>query len=177
MAGVVLVPALAWGQPARPDDRRPIFNLKALQAVRFEVDSRSDMVGIGAGFQLVILSHAIRDGEGKGLDRISRVFVLQGDRVEFDSFLWDGVGDAVEPGIASKTFFAVRTKMVKGVRARAPYLVLSGTVPIQNPGEPIRISNRMLVLSWTAEQGFKTALDVTSDAPPVLSGASVRVDL
>ena len=179
-----LLPATALGQDKActapcETDGRPAFDLKALQARHFVVDSRAELAGVGQGLEVVVLSRPTPEGAGKGLDRVARLFVLSGGRVEFDSFEWDGVGDAVEPGVNSKTFFGVKWSVARPPRARkgGGLLVLTGVVPLQDPGEPIRTGSRVLVLSYNQEAGFDQVLDGTGARPAVVGSTDVRFPL
>jgi hypothetical protein len=171
---------LAALSPAAHADERRLFDVKDLRARRYSVESSTDVV-LPSGRQLtaVVLTCATPDGADKGLAKISRFFLLDGDRVEFDSFAWDQVHDSVEPGPNSRTFFNLTwevPKLPKGSKS-TPTLILKGLIPLQNPGEPIRTGNRVLILAFRGEHGFEALVDATSGRPAVVGTGEVRIPL
>lgn len=170
-AVAALLPAAA---AAKPD--RPVFDLKGLNGRQYQIESRSDLQGIGEGLQVIVMRRATPEGEEKGLTHINRLFVLAGDRVVFDSFEFDEVGEAVEPGINTRTFFRIKWSVLKRGK-NAGLLVLTGLVPLQDPGEPLRLGNRTLVLALQGDGGFDDVVDATSAKPAAVGGTDVRIPL
>lgn len=157
---------------------RPVFNPVVLKKRGFEIVSHTDIQGVGTGL-VAVLAHQVlpeAEGTGSGLERISRLFVLAGDRIVFDSFAWDDVGEFVEPSINSRTFFQLSWSVVKGPKTR-PFLVLRGITPLQATGEPIRTGQRVLVLSYEAPATFDALVDAVGDAEPVITPTEVRFPL
>ncbi len=161
---------------AAPDDDRPLFVLKNFTTRGYQVQSREELRGIGRGFQVLVLSLAMPEAENKckELGTLQRLFVLDGERVELDSFVEDGVEDAIEPSLNTATFFNLKWSVTKG---KPGLLVLSGVTPQQSPGEAPRTAQRTLVLQWTPDGGFEALVDVTSSRPAVVGPADVRVPL
>jgi len=190
-SGLVLASQAAWAEmPAAPEgavpaarqvsplEDRPVFNPVILKKLGFEIVSHTDIVGIGEGLVAVLATQVLpeAEGTGSGLERISRLFVLSGDRVLFDSFAWDEVGEFVEPSVNSRTFFQLSWSVVKGPKTRA-FLVLRGLVPMQEPGEPIRTGQRVLVLSFEPPVTFDAQVDAVGDVLPVVTPTEVRFPL
>ena len=169
-----LVPALALAQTRT---ERPPFDLKSLKALHYEVASRTDLVGVGQGLQVVTMILNLPEGEAAGLSLVTRVFVLQNDRVEFDSFQWDRVPNGIEPSVNSRTFFKARWSVASRGKNKEGLFVLSGTVPLQDPGEPVRTGERTLVLEYKAESGFVQILDVTGRKPATVTATEVKIPL
>lgn len=165
---------------ASPDaapDSRPVFDVRGLRIRGYEIVMRTELVGIGEGLQVVVMSRRVEECGDSGLDKVTRMFILSGDRIEFDSFEWDEIGDYVEPGINSRTFFGLEWSTHKRARPKAePFLVLRGTVPLQQPGESIRTARRTLVLS-RGSAGFDLVADVLGASVPILGPTDVRVPL
>lgn len=166
----------AAARPALED--RPVFNPVVLKKRGFEIVSHTDIQGVGTGLVAVLTTQALpeAEGTGSGLERISRLFVLIGDRIVFDSFDWDNVGEFVEPSINSRTFFQLAWSVVKGQKTR-PFLVLRGITPLQSPGEPIRTGQRVLVLSYEAPATFDALVDAVGDVEAIVTPTEVRFPL
>ena len=182
-AGAVAATSVAQGRsPVKTADKdeRKLFDLKKLKELRFlryEMVSTTDLQGIGQGLKVVLMARAIPGGEGKGLAAISRLFVLEGERIEFDSFDWDDVSDSLEPGPNTKTFFDLKWSVVRASKTARALLVLTGLAPQQEPGEPIRTASRTLVMSYRPDAGFDQVADVTSLKPAVIQGGELKVAL
>lgn len=167
--------ALPEARAAEGDDR-PVFVLKAFTSRGYQIESRTELKGIGKGLQVLVLALDMpeADGKAKSLARLHRLFVLDGERVELDSFIEDGVEDGIEPSINTPTFFGLTWTVTKG---KAPQLVLAGVTPQQIPGEPVRVGHRTLVLSWTSDGGFDAVADVVSARPATLAPGELKVPL
>ena len=157
---------------------RPVFNPVMLKQRGFDTVSHTDIQGVGTGLVAVLATQALpeAEGTGSGLERISRLFVLAGDRIVFDTFGWDRVGEFVEPSVNTRTFFGLSWSVVKGPKTR-PFLVLRGLVPLQEPGEPIRTGQRVLVLSLEAPGTFDGLVDAVGEVEPVVTPTEVRFPL
>lgn len=172
-------PAAQAAAPVRASlEDRPVFNPVVLKKRGFEIVSHTDIQGVGTGLVAVLTQQVLpeAEGTGSGLERISRLFVLAGDRIVFDSFEWDEVGEFVEPSINSRTFFQLSWTVVKGPKTR-PFLVLRGITPQQATGEPIRTGQRVLVLSYEAPATFDALVDAVGDGEPVVTPTEVRFPL
>jgi len=182
MKGPVFVMILLWGVAAVAQDRGPkedlrrVFDSAALRGLRFEMASRGPLEGFGKSLELLVLTRAIPEGQEKGLGSVSRIVILDGNRVEFDSFTWDKVGDMVEPGVDTRTFFSARVSPLKAAKGKSSYLVIAGLMPQQDVGQPARSINRVLVLSYTPEAGFDDVLDAKSAKPAAVTVGSVKID-
>jgi len=55
--------------------------------------------------------------------------------------------------------------------------VLTGVIPRQADGDPIRIATRTLVLRWTRAGGFQETADVISREPARVSGGIMTVPI
>lgn len=171
--------APAPGEPARVVlEDRPVFNPVTLKQRGFDTVSHTDIQGVGTGLVAVLATQALpeAEGTGNGLERISRLFVLAGDRIVFDTFDRDRVGEFVEPSINTRTFFGLSWSVIKGPKTR-PFLVLRGLVPLQEPGEPIRTGQRVLVLSFEAPGTFDGLVDAVGEVEPVVTPTEVRFPL
>jgi hypothetical protein len=179
-AVLVLAAVLVAGVPvaAGAQDGRPIFNLKSLLKQQYEVAQREDLKGIGQGLTLVVMALPLpeAEGQGKGLERIQRLYVLDGDRVVFDSFTFDRIPETSEPSVNSPTFFGLQWAVQKGAKAKDGVLILKGLRPLQDPGEPVRTGHRILVLSYGAG-GFDPVVDAVSARPATLTPTEVKVPL
>lgn len=172
-------PAPAPGEADRAVlDDRPVFNPVLLKQRGFDTVSHTDIQGVGTGLVAVLATQALpeAEGTGSGLERISRLFVLAGDRIVFDTFDWDRVGEFVEPSVNTRTFFGLSWSVVKGPKTR-PFLVLRGLSPLQEPGEPIRTGQRVLVLSFVPPGTFDGLVDAVGDVEPVVTPTEVRFPL
>ncbi len=170
-------PSAAPSAPsATPDDDRPLFVLKSYTIRGYKVESRDELRGIGKGLQVLVLSLTLPEAECKckELGVLQRLFVLDGERVELDTFVEDGIEDAIEPSINSATFFNLKWSVTK---TKPAMLVLTGVTPQQTPGEKVKTAQRTLVLSWTSDGGFDMVADVTSARPAVVGPTDVRVPL
>lgn len=165
-------PVLAQGGQK---ERAP-FDLKALRSLGWEIESRAPVAGIEPAVQAVVMTIALPEGQGVGLGRVSRLFLLDAtDHVVFDSFAFDKVSDSIEPSVNSRTFFGLKWSVTRGTRGRPAYLVLSGTMPLQAPGEPVRTCQRTAVLSQVAGDGFVEVVDVRGPRPAITGPGEVRV--
>jgi len=170
------VAALAQPQATR-EDRRSVFDPAALRGLRFEVASRGPLEGFAKPFEVLVLTRAVAEGQEKGIGPVSRVVILDGNRVEFDSFTWDKVADTVEPSLDTRTFFNVRVNVLKAATKGKPsYLVLAGLVPLQDIGQPVHTANRLLVLGHTPGHGFWEAVDAKSAKSAIVNYGNVRID-
>lgn len=171
---------LALGVPpdvrAAEGDDRPVFVLKAYTSRGYQIESRTELKGIGKGLQVLVLGLDMpeADAKAKALARLHRLFVLDGERVELDTFDEDGVEDGIEPSINTPTFFGLTWTVTKGKPAM---LVLAGVTPQQLPGEAVRTGYRTLVLSWTPDGGFDAVADVVSAKPSVVGAGELKVPL
>lgn len=178
----VVVMVLLWGLVAvaqergQKEDRRRVFDPAAMRGLRFEVASRGPLEGFGKPLELLALTRAIPEGQDKGLGAVSRIVILDGNRVEFDSFSWDKVGDMVEPGVDTRTFFSARVSVMKAAKGKTAYLVIAGLMPQQDIGQTARSVNRVLVLSYTPETGFDEVVDAKSSRPAAVTVGSVKID-
>lgn len=174
-ATVLSVPGLARAE----EDTRPLINLRELAKQHYEVVKREDLKGIGQGLMVVEMAVALpeAEGQGKGLERISRLFVLDGDRITFDSFRFDGIPETGEPSVNSRTFFQLQWSVLKGAKGKNGQLMLKGIVPMQDPGEKVRTGQRVLVLSYHGVGGFETEVDAVSARPATVGPGEVRIPL
>ncbi len=168
----------AHGKAKATLEDRPVFNPVELKKRGFDTVSHTDIQGVGTGLVAVLVSQVLpeAEGTGSGLERISRLFVLAGDRIVFDTFDWDRVGEFVEPSVNSRTFFQLSWSVVKGPKTRS-FLVLRGLVPLQDPGEPIRTGQRVLVLSFDPPATFDALVDAVGDVESVVTPNEVRFPL
>lgn len=170
IVGTTMLMFFCFSAFAQQADRRPIFDFHALQKQKWELVSKTDLSSIVKGFSLIILQHSVPEGEEKGLSKINRVFIIDGDRVEFDSFLWDKVGDTVEPSTASKTFFGVKVQ-VQRAQGKTFFLVMTGIMPTHLPGDPITTTNRLLVVQYDGDKKkWETVGEATSSKAITVSG-------
>jgi hypothetical protein len=176
--GVAVTVAAVAPRAEAKDDRRA-FDLKKMKALRFEVASTSELAGLGLDLKVVVMTQPLdNEAAAKKLGPVTRMFVLQGEQVVFDSFAWDEVSEAVEPGPTTRTFFDLKWSVVKPVKtAKTGFLVLTGAVPQQDPGEAIRTASRVLVMTYRAESGFEEVLDAISARPAVVTGTEVRIPI
>lgn len=160
--------------PVAPVDNRPIINKKSLKMRGYEVIEQVELTGFGPGWTAVLLSLRLPESETDALATINRLYILDGDRIEFDSFAFDAIEDAIEPSTSTRTFFGMKWEVM--MKGKAPGgLVLTGIVPRQAPGDPVKIATRTLVLRWSKAGGFKEAADVISCEPARVSGGIITV--
>jgi len=174
---IVAVAGGARAQPAAPsDDDRPVFVMKSYTSRGYQVQAREELKGIGKGLQVLVLSLTLPEAECKckELGTLQRLFVLDGERVELDTFAEDGVEDAIEPSINTPTFFNLQWSVTK---SKAPMLVLTGVTPQQAPGEKPKTAMRTMVMAWSSNGGFEAVADVTSARPAIVGPGEVRVPL
>lgn len=167
--------AWAEGNP-EPGETRHRFVVREFSGRGWKLLSRQDLPGFGTGFQLLLLGMDLPEADGKGqnLGPVNRLLILDGEWIEFDSFVDDGIDDAVEPGLNTPTFFQLKWSVVKGKR---PLLVIQGVVPTQGPGEPLQTGQRTWVLGWTAREGFESLADIVAKRPAQVGATEVRVPL
>jgi hypothetical protein len=175
MAGEVRAQEAAKTAVSDRDDR-PVFVLKGFTGRGYQVESREELKGIGKDFQVLVLSLTLPEAECKckELGKLQRLFVLEGERVEMDSFVEDGIEDAIEPSINTTTFFDLKWSVTK---SKPALLVLTGVTPQQSPGEAARPAQRTLVLSYSQENGFEMVADTVSLKPAIVGPTDVRVPL
>ena len=155
-------------------DNRAVINKKSLKMRGYEVIEQVELTGFGPGWTAVLLSLRLPESETDALATISRLYILDGDRIEFDSFAFDAIEDAIEPSTSTRTFFGMKWEVM--MKGKAPGgLVLTGIVPRQAPGDPVKIATRTLVLRWSKGGGFKEAADVISCEPARVSGGIITV--
>jgi len=159
-----------------PGETRHRFVVREFSGRGWKLLSREELAGFGPGFQLLVLGMPLPEVEEKAreLGSVNRLLVLDGEWIEFDSFVDDGIDDAVEPSIQTPTFFRLKWSVVKGKR---PLLVLQGVVPTQGPGEALQTGQRTWVLGWTPREGFESLADVVARRPAQVSATEVRVPL
>jgi hypothetical protein len=170
-------PGASRAAPAPADsDDRPVFVMKSFTSRGYQVESREELKGIGTGFQVLVLALTLPEAECKckELGKLHRLFVLDGERIELDTFVEDGVEDAIEPSINSETFFDLKWSVTK---TKPAMLVLTGVTPQQSPGEEARPAQRTLVLSWSANDGFEMVADAVSAKPAILGPTDLRIPL
>lgn len=173
---LALVVAMALATSALAKEQT--FDLKKLRALRFEVASSTDLAGIGKDLKVVVMHLPLEEEFAKVLGPITRMFILEGERILFDSFEWDDVSDAVEPGPNTRTFFKLNWSVIKPSKsAKQAFLVITGVIPQQEPGEAIKTANRILVLRYSTETGFEDVVDATSARPAVISGTEIKIPL
>lgn len=163
--------------PAAPlNDDRPVFVLKSYTSRGYQVESREELKGIGKGLQVLVLALPLPEAECvcKELGRLQRLFILDGERVEMDSFVEDGIEDAIEPSVNTATFFNLKWSVTK---TKPAMLVLTGISPQQSPGEKVRTAERTLVMSWTPEAGFEALAETISARPAIVGPADIRIPL
>ncbi|HNZ02814.1 MAG TPA: hypothetical protein PKK50_01605 [Myxococcota bacterium] len=167
-------PAVLEAQAPEVCDNRPVINKKSLKMRGYEVVDQVDLTSFGPGWSAVLLSLKLEDAETDTLAAVNRLYILDGDRIEFDSFSFDAIEDAIEPSVSTRTFFKMKWEV--RMKGKSPNgLVLTGIVPRQAQGEPVRTSNRTLVLGWSKTTGFFEAADVVSRDPARVSGGIVTV--
>jgi hypothetical protein len=168
--------AQAQASAGSSDDDRPMFILKNYSIRGYKIESRDELKGIGKGLQVLVLSLTLPEAECqcKELGIVQRLFVLDGERVELDSFVEDGIEDAIEPSVNTPTFFNLKWSVTK---SKPAMLVLTGVTPQQNPGEKVKTAQRTLVLGWSSDGGFEAVADVTSSKAAVVGPTDVRVPL
>lgn len=155
-------------------DNRPIINKKSLKMRGYEVVEQVDLAGFGPGWSAVLLSLQLPEADMEALSTISRFYILDGERIEFDSFNFDAIEDGIEPSVSTRTFFGMKWEIQ--MKGKSPSgLILTGIVPRQAPGEKIRIATRTLVLRWSKSGGFAEAADVVSSEPARVSGGIMTV--
>ncbi|HOD06779.1 MAG TPA: hypothetical protein PKG98_01650 [Myxococcota bacterium] len=155
-------------------DNRPVINKKSLKMRGYEVVDQVDLASFGPGWSAVLLSLKLEDSETDALAAVNRLYILDGDRIEFDSFSFDAIEDAIEPSVSTRTFFQLKWEI--RMKGKVPNgLVLTGIVPRQAQGEPVCTSNRTLVLGWSKTKGFFESADVVSRDPARVSGGIVTV--
>jgi len=165
----------AQGNPD-PGETRHRFVVREFSGRGWKLLSRQELPGFGNGFQLLLLGMELPEAEEKaqGLGPVNRLLVLDGEWIEFDSFVDDGIDDAVEPSIHTPTFFQLKWSVVKG---KKPLLVLQGVVPTQGPGEPLQTGQRTWVLGWSPKEGFESQADIVARRPAQVGATEVRVPL
>lgn len=157
-----------------PVDTRPVINKKSLKIRGYDVAEQKELPGFGPGWTAVLLTLALPEAENEALSSISRLYILDGDRIEFDSFAFDAIEDGIEPSVSTRTFFKMAWDVT--MKGRNPVgLVLKGLVPRQSPGDPVRVATRTLVLTWDKKHGFREAVDVVSREPARISGGVLTV--
>lgn len=159
-----------------PGETRHRFVVREFSGRGWKLASRQDLPGFGPGFQVLVLGMDLpeADEKGRALGPVNRLLVLDGEWIEFDSFVDDGIDDAVEPSLQTPTFFQLKWSVLKGKR---PLLVLQGIVPTQGPGEPLQTGQRTWVLGWTPREGFESQADVVARRPAQVGPTEVRVPL
>ena len=179
----VAFPALAQDElppnesiPSTPkvQDNRPVINKKSLKIRGYQVEEQVELPGFGPGWSAVHLTLALPEAENKALSSVSRLYILDGDRIEFDSFIFDAIEDGIEPSVNTRTFFQMKWN-VSMKRSKPAGLVLKGIVPRQAPGDNIRVAMRTLVLVWSKKDGFRETADVISREPARISSGRLTV--
>jgi len=169
-AMLAVLPAMGQNAPGRH-----VFDLKALRALRWEIQSRAPVTGVEGAVQAVVMTMKLPEGKQFGLEEISRLFLLDAnDGIVFDSFAWDRVSEGVEPSVNTRTFFELKWSLAKPARGRPAYLTLSGKVPVQAPGDPVRAVFRTTVIAWTGK-AFEEVVDVRAQRPAITGPGEVRV--
>ena len=159
-------------------DDRPVFNPVVLKKRGYQVMPAEDVVDFGDSLVAVMTAQVLPEAEGtnSGLEQISRLFILSGDRIVFDSFEMDDVGEFVEPSINSRTFFQLTWSVVKVTKGKS-YLVLRGITPRQKSGEPIRTAKRVVVLTQKGPASFEVLVDSAGTTDPVVTATEVRIPI
>lgn len=175
------VPAFAQDKPAGDDkaasapvDKRPVINKRSLKIRGYKVAEQVELSDFGPGWSAVHLTLDLPEAQNKALSSISRLYVLDGDRIEFDSFAFDTIEDGIEPSVNTRTFFDMKWEVTKKGR-RPSGLVLKGIVPRQSAGEDVRVETRTLVLIWSKDNGFQETADVVSRDPARISSGILTV--
>lgn len=156
-------------------DERPVFDFRSLKIRGFVVESRG-VIPEWPSVEVVLLANQIPEGEPFGLNKISRLFILEGDRIEFDSFIWDGVEDGIAPSVNSSTFFNLAWRLDKLGRSKSVHLIVTGTVPLQKAGEPPKTANRTLVIT-KENSGLELVADIVGRSSATVKGAEVKLTL
>jgi len=157
-------------------DNRPVINKKSLKMRGYEVVEQVDLAGFGPGWTAVLLTLRLPEAALESLTAISRLYILEGDRIEFDSFAFDAIEDGIEPSVNTRTFFNMKWEIQ--MRGKSPSgLILTGIVPRQAPGSDVRTASRTLVLRWSKSGGFSEAADVISCDPARVSGGIMTVPI
>lgn len=155
-------------------DVRPVINKKSLKVRGYQVVEQVELSAFGNGWSAVLLSLALPEAETEALSAVSRLYILEGDRIEFDSFAFDSIEDSIEPSINTRTFFKMKWEVL--YKGKTPSgLVLTGIVPRQASGEKVRVATRTLVLQWTPATSFRETADVVSREPARVSGGIMTV--
>ena len=160
--------------PVAPVDNRPIINKKSLKMRGYDVIEQVELAQFGPGWSAVLLKLALPEAENEALAEVSRLYILEGDRIEFDSFAFDAIEDGIEPSVSTRTFFRMKWEVT--MKGKSPSgLILTGIVPRQLPGDKIRVATRTLVLTWNKASGFREVVDVVSREPARVNGGIMTV--
>jgi hypothetical protein len=166
--------AIAKAGSAETCDSRPVINKKSLKIRGYDVVEQVELTGFGPGWSAVLLKLALPEAENQALAAVNRLYILDGDRIEFDSFSFDAIEDGIEPSVSTRTFFQMKWEVT--MKGKAPSgLLLTGIVPRQLPGDKIRVATRTLVLTWSKGNGFHESADVVSREPARLNGGTLTV--
>lgn len=159
---------------AAPVDNRPVINKKSLKIRGYDVIEQVELAQFGPGWSAVLLKLALPEAENEALAEVSRLYILEGDRIEFDSFAFDAIEDGIEPSVSTRTFFRMKWEVT--MKGKSPGgLILTGIVPRQLPGDKIRVATRTLVLTWSKANGFREVADVVSREPARVNGGIMTV--